>query len=139
VNIAYQVVGDGPVDLVYIMGWGDESRSLLGGTFLRPVFEPARLFHAPDPFRVPDAELPTLEQRMDDVRMARRTPGAEFVELSGYDHLPWVGDQNAILKEVADFVQSLDQVTGINRVLATVLYPELGYCPSDATDAYRML
>jgi hypothetical protein len=71
--------------------------------------------------------------------MARRIPGARFVELSGDDHLPWVGDQNAILKEVAGFVQGLDQVTGINRVLATVLYAELGYCPSDAADAYRVL
>lgn len=71
--------------------------------------------------------------------MARRIPGARFVELSGDDHLPWAGDQNAILKEVAGFVQGLDQVTGINRVLATVLYAELGYCPSDAADAYRVL
>jgi len=71
--------------------------------------------------------------------MARRIPGAKFVEISGDDHLPWVGDQDSILKEIEDFVQSLDQATGINRVLATVLYAELGYCPSDAAAAYRVV
>jgi serine/threonine protein kinase/alpha-beta hydrolase superfamily lysophospholipase len=69
--------------------------------------------------------------------MARRIPVAKFVELPGEDHLPWVGDQDAILKEVDDFVQRIDQVTRIDRVLATVLYAELGYCPSNAADAYR--
>jgi serine/threonine protein kinase/class 3 adenylate cyclase len=297
VNIAYQVVGDGPVDMVYIMGWVTnldhfwEEPSYV--RFLNRLASSTRLILFDKrgtglSDRVPDAELPTLEQRMDDVRavmdavgseraiafgvseggpmaalfsatypdrtlglimfgsyakrvwdaeypwaptpeererffsairddwggvvdlatlapsalddpafrqwwagylrqsaspgaalalakmntqvdirhvlptirvptlilhrtgdldidvggsryMARRIPGARFVELSGNDHLPWVGDQNAILKEVAGFVQGLDQVTEINRVLATVLYAELGYCPSDAADAYRVL
>lgn len=69
--------------------------------------------------------------------MARRIAGSRFVELSGNDHLPWVGNQDAILNEVENFVQSLGENIGTNRVLATVLYAELDYCPSDVADAYR--
>ena len=71
--------------------------------------------------------------------IAGRIPGAKFVELPGNDHLPWVGDQNAILEEVKNFVRGLEQVTGINRVLATLLCLELGYCPRDAAETYRLV
>jgi hypothetical protein len=37
-------------------------------------------------------------------------PGAKFVEMPGNAHLPWVGDQNAILKEVEDFVRGLERL-----------------------------
>jgi hypothetical protein len=30
--------------------------------------------------------------------------------MPGNDHLPWVGDQNAILKEVEDFVRGLERL-----------------------------
>jgi len=77
VNIAYQVVGSGPIDLVYVMGWVsnlDEfweepsyARFLNRlASFSRLILFDKRGTGLSD--RVPEAELPTLEQRMDDVR-----------------------------------------------------------------------
>ena len=77
VNIAYQVVGDGPLDLVWVPGW----MSHLEHSWEEP--SNARFLHRLASFsrlimldkrgtglsdRVSLAELPTLEQRMDDVR-----------------------------------------------------------------------
>jgi serine/threonine protein kinase/TolB-like protein/Flp pilus assembly protein TadD len=54
--------------------------------------------------------------------IAARIPGAKFVELPGRDHLPWVGDQDAILDEVEEFLRSIHYVPELDRVLATVLF-----------------
>ena len=36
--------------------------------------------------------------------LARRIPGAKLVELPGIDHVPWVGDSEAVLREVEIFL-----------------------------------
>ena len=41
VNIAYQVLGDGPLDLVFVMGWVSHIEYLLAGAGLREVSAPA--------------------------------------------------------------------------------------------------
>src|SRR5262249_32202711 len=77
VNIAYQVIGDGPVDVVYVPGWVShvelawELPALAAGferlaSFSRLILFDKRGTGMSDP--VPAGELPTLEQRMDDVR-----------------------------------------------------------------------
>jgi pimeloyl-ACP methyl ester carboxylesterase/DNA-binding winged helix-turn-helix (wHTH) protein len=53
--------------------------------------------------------------------VASLVPGAEFVELPGEDHLPFVGDQDAILDRIGRFLESTEHVLRSNRVLATVL------------------
>jgi TolB-like protein/pimeloyl-ACP methyl ester carboxylesterase/Tfp pilus assembly protein PilF/predicted Ser/Thr protein kinase len=53
--------------------------------------------------------------------MAERIPGAKYVELPGNDHLPWAGDQAAILDQVAEFLTGIQQIAELDRVLATVL------------------
>lgn len=53
--------------------------------------------------------------------VASRIPGARFVELPGIDHLPFVGDQEAIIEEIEKFLNSLTIQPGQDRVLATVL------------------
>jgi pimeloyl-ACP methyl ester carboxylesterase len=53
--------------------------------------------------------------------VASLVPGAQFVELPGNDHLPFVGDQDAIIDEIAAFLTSTDQRVQTDRVLATVL------------------
>jgi hypothetical protein len=53
--------------------------------------------------------------------MAERVPGAKFVELAGNDHIPWVGDQEAILREVEEFTGSAPRGLELNAILATVL------------------
>ncbi|HEX8740691.1 MAG TPA: adenylate/guanylate cyclase domain-containing protein [Casimicrobiaceae bacterium] len=77
VNIAYQVVGDGPLDLVYVPGWVSnvelnweepEYARFLGrlAAFSRLITFDKRGTGLSD--RVSDDALPTLEQRMDDLR-----------------------------------------------------------------------
>lgn len=39
--------------------------------------------------------------------MARAIPGARLVELDGGDHLPWLGDTDAVLSAVAGFVEQM--------------------------------
>jgi len=53
--------------------------------------------------------------------VASLVPGSQFVELPGNDHLPFVGDQDAIIDEIATFLTSTDQRVQPDRVLATVL------------------
>ena len=76
-NIAYQVVGEGPFDLIYVPGWisnvelnWDEPAlaHVLErlGSFSRLILFDKRGTGLSDP--VPPDRLPTLEERMDDVR-----------------------------------------------------------------------
>jgi hypothetical protein len=69
VNIAYQVIGDGPIDLVFVMGWVLPSFA----NFLQRLAKFSRLIVFDKrgtglSDRVDEKNLPTLEQRMDDVR-----------------------------------------------------------------------
>jgi serine/threonine protein kinase/class 3 adenylate cyclase len=53
--------------------------------------------------------------------LAEHIPGAKFVELPGVDHLPFVGDQDAILDEIEEFLTGVRHAAEVDRVLATVL------------------
>ena len=53
--------------------------------------------------------------------LADNIPGAKFAELPGVDHLPFVGDQEAILDEIEEFLTGMRHSAEIDRVLATVL------------------
>lgn len=53
--------------------------------------------------------------------VAERIPGAKFVELTGEDHLPFVGDQDSILDEIEEFLTGVRHQPEYDRVLATVL------------------
>jgi pimeloyl-ACP methyl ester carboxylesterase len=57
--------------------------------------------------------------------IARQIPGARFVELSGEDHLPWVGDQDAVVDEIQEFLTGTRSLPESNRVLATVLFTDI--------------
>jgi len=92
VNIAYQVVGDGPVDLVYVPGWVShvelawELPDLAAGferlaSFSRVILFDKRGTGMSDP--VPPDELPTLEQRMEDVRAVMDAVGSERAAIFG--------------------------------------------------------
>jgi pimeloyl-ACP methyl ester carboxylesterase/DNA-binding winged helix-turn-helix (wHTH) protein len=92
VNIAYQVIGDGPLDLVFVMGWVSHleyfwreprfARFLLRlASFSRLILFDKRGTGLSD--RVPINELPTLEQRMDDVRAVMDAVGSERAALCG--------------------------------------------------------
>lgn len=92
VNIAYQVVGSGPIDLVFVMGWVSHLeyfwREPLFARFLTRLASMARLIvfdkrgtGLSDP--VPVSQLPTLEERLDDVRAVMDAVGSERAVLMG--------------------------------------------------------
>jgi class 3 adenylate cyclase len=57
--------------------------------------------------------------------MAARIPGARLVELSGDDHTPWLGDREAMLGEVEQFLTGRRHAQEPERVLATVLFADI--------------
>ncbi len=57
--------------------------------------------------------------------IANQIPGARFVELSGEDHLPWVGDSGAVLDEIEEFLTGDRPAFEPDRVLATVLFTDI--------------
>jgi len=92
VNIAYHVIGDAPLDLVFVMGWVSHleyfwrepsfARFLLRlASFSRLILFDKRGTGLSD--RVPINQLPTLEQRMDDVRAVMDAVGSERAALCG--------------------------------------------------------
>lgn len=91
-HIAYQVVGDGGLDLVMVPGFV----SHLEAAWEEPSF--ARFYEQLSSFsrlilldkwgtglsdRVPDTAFPTLEQRMDDVRAVMDAVGSSRAALMG--------------------------------------------------------
>src|SRR5262245_11138022 len=92
VHIAYQVVGDGPLDLVFVPGWISHIALFWEwpecAYFLRRLASLGRLILFDKrgtglSDRVPSSELPTLEQRMDDVRAVMDAAGSERAALLG--------------------------------------------------------
>ena len=92
VNIAYEVVGSGAIDLVFVMGWVSHLEYFWNepsfARFLERLASMARLIvfdkrgtGLSDP--VPIAQLPTLEQRLDDVRAVMEAAGSERAVLLG--------------------------------------------------------
>ena len=92
VNIAYQVVGSGPPDLVFVMGWVSHLEYFWNephfAHFLTRLASISRLILFDKrgtglSDAVPVHELPTLEQRMDDVRAVMDAAGSERAVLLG--------------------------------------------------------
>ena len=91
-HIAYQVVGHGSADLIVVRGYvshldaGWESPALASfyrrlAWFCRPILFDKRGTGLSD--RVPEDRLPTLEQRMDDMRAVMEAVGSERAALLG--------------------------------------------------------
>jgi pimeloyl-ACP methyl ester carboxylesterase len=92
VHIAYQVVGDGPIDIVFVPGWITHLELAwedpLEAAFLRRLASFSRLIVFDKrgtglSDRVPVNELPILEERMDDVRAVMDAAGSERAALLG--------------------------------------------------------
>jgi len=66
--------------------------------------------------------------------VAELVPGARFVELPGVDHLPFVGDQDAMLDEVEEFLTGVRHTPEPETVLATVLFLHTADSPTRATE-----
>jgi pimeloyl-ACP methyl ester carboxylesterase len=92
-NVAYQVVGEGPLDLVYVPGWVSNielmweepelARFLTRlASFSRLILFDKRGTGLSD--RVPNDRPATLEERMDDVRAVMDAVGSERAALFGH-------------------------------------------------------
>jgi len=93
VHVAYQVVGDGPLDLVYVPGWVSNVEVMWEepryarflerlASFSRLITFDKRGTGLSDP--VPEGALPTLEERMDDVRAVLDAVGSERAAVLGH-------------------------------------------------------
>jgi pimeloyl-ACP methyl ester carboxylesterase len=83
---------------------------------------------------LPTIRVPTLVMHRAGDRVCRveggrytaeRIPGAKYVELPGEDHLPWVGDQDAVIEEIQEFLTGARPDPQPDRVLATVLFVDI--------------
>src|SRR5437588_12996041 len=92
VNIAYQVVGEGPLDLVLVPGWVSQFAASRDepthDAFLRRLASFSRLIVFDKrgtglSDRVSVDRLPTLDDRMDDVRAVMDAAGSESAALFG--------------------------------------------------------
>jgi pimeloyl-ACP methyl ester carboxylesterase/class 3 adenylate cyclase len=92
VHVAYQVVGDGPVDIVFVMGWVTNIEAMWDepgfAAFLDRLASLSRLILFDKrgvglSDRVPEDRLPDLETRMDDVRAVMDAVGSERAVVFG--------------------------------------------------------
>jgi pimeloyl-ACP methyl ester carboxylesterase len=83
---------------------------------------------------LPSVHVPTLilhrvDERVLDIEHARylaqHIPQARLVELPGIDHMPWIGDSEAIVQEMEEFLTGARQIPEPERVLATVLFTDI--------------
>jgi class 3 adenylate cyclase len=81
---------------------------------------------------LPAIRVPTLVlHRADEILaeasryVGKRIPGARVVELPGGDHMPWLGDQDAALDEIEEFLTGVRPHPALDRVLATVLFTDI--------------
>lgn len=57
--------------------------------------------------------------------LAEAIPAARFVELRGEDHVPWAGDVDALVDEIASFLTGARTTAEPDRALATVLFTDI--------------
>jgi pimeloyl-ACP methyl ester carboxylesterase len=83
---------------------------------------------------LPTIAVPTLVlHRADDLvvrepqgrYLADSIPGARYVALEGADHLAWIGDQDALLDEVEEFLVGSRRAHEPERALSTVLFTDI--------------
>ena len=83
---------------------------------------------------LPTIGVPTLILHRTGDRLARvegaryiaaRIPGAKYLEQPGADHLPWLGDADALVAEIQEFLTGVRPEAEVDRVLATVLFTDI--------------
>jgi class 3 adenylate cyclase/pimeloyl-ACP methyl ester carboxylesterase len=85
--------------------------------------------HVLSAIRVPTLVLHRTDELLVEVGcgryMAGSIPAAKYVELPGVDHLPWVGDADAIIGEIQEFLTGAREAPAFDRVLATVMFTDI--------------
>jgi len=79
--------------------------------------------------RVPTLIMHRPREQVWDVRhslyLAEQIPGARYVELDGADSLPFIGDSEAIVEEVREFLTGGRQGGTVARDLLTVMFTDI--------------
>jgi DNA-binding winged helix-turn-helix (wHTH) protein/pimeloyl-ACP methyl ester carboxylesterase len=121
-------------------GWARYLRAAATPGSIRDVLEVLRDIDVRDV--LPAVKAPTLVLHRKGDRMMRyeagedmaaRIPGAQFRLLEGDDHWWWIGDSDAVLREIKIFLEALEPVTDSEAVLATLLALDL----ANGDDAFR--
>ncbi|MBR9999378.1 MAG: adenylate/guanylate cyclase domain-containing protein [Cyclobacteriaceae bacterium] len=83
---------------------------------------------------LPAVRVPTLiihrsgdqdAQLAEGKYIAERIPGAQFIQLDGDDHLPWIGDIDSILNPIQLLITGNPPAPSMDRVLMTVLLVDI--------------
>ena len=119
-------------DDAFRQSWARFERLAVSPSGMRALL---RMHHENDArHTLPVIRVPTLIVQRDGDRVSRveggryiaeRIQGAKYVELPGPDHFPWVGDTDAILDEVEEFLTGTRHGPEPDRVLATVLFTDI--------------
>ncbi len=79
--------------------------------------------------RIPTLVLHRTGDRMTQVGggrfIAEQVPGARYVERAGDDNAPFVGDTDALVDEVQEFLTGIRPAPEPDRVLSTVLFTDI--------------
>ena len=88
--------------------------------------------------RVPTLILHRRDDRSTPVHagryLASHIAGAKYIEQEGQDHLPWIGDADAVLNEIEEFLTGARSEAEPDRVLATVLFTDIVNSTARAAD-----
>lgn len=112
--------------------WGRYQRAGASPSMARRVLEALWEIDVRD--ILPTVSVPTLIVHRRDERvapvegarlMAEQIPHAKLVELDGADHLPMVGDFEAIIDEIEEFLTGARRPRSYDRVLSTVLFTDI--------------
>lgn len=66
--------------------------------------------------------------------LAEQIGDSRYVELAGEDHFPWVGDSDAALEAIEEFLTGVRPGVAAERVLATVLFTDICESTRRATE-----
>jgi class 3 adenylate cyclase len=57
--------------------------------------------------------------------LANHLPGAKYIEMTGHDHLVFVGDGDRVADEIEEFLTGARSEPDVDRVLATVMFTDI--------------
>ncbi len=106
-----QAASPGAAVALLRMSYDSDVRSALSA-----IRTPTLILH-----RVNDRMMPVAHSRY----LAQHIQGAKFVELPGEDHLFFVGDADAMLGEIQEFLTGTREPGEPERILATVLFADI--------------
>jgi len=133
-NISYQVVGDGPFDLLYVPGWVSNVEMMWENASMAHLLDRLSSFSRLILFdkrgtglsdRVPVDRLPTLEERMDDVRAVLDAAGSEQAALLSHSE----GGNLAVLY-AATYPERTRALVTTGMFAARVWSPEYPWAPT---------